>query len=325
MYGQSAPSMRLRPSSIVAVGAIILFLFLIASYNYKDDIHTFANSHSKSSAKHPALTNQFDLPENQNWTHIIWETSKYPTETQSDEDRARSKTWAEKNPYYRHEMITHERMLGYCEDTFRHTHPELVEVYHETKDYMLRTDVLRYMLLLKDGGVYNDLDVDCIEPIDTWLPEQFKDKAGMVMGIETDHKEGEGWIFQLAVWTMMSKPNQPFVRFVLDRLMENMRNVSAEQQAALSQTEVLLLTGPAATTVDFIDYAALVTGTNVTYKNFSLITEPVLIGEVVLLPIWAFGADHQVHNSGFSYDNGKPLVKHHFANSWKTDHKDVPP
>ena len=315
--------MKIRPMSIVTTGVVLAAFFLIATYQFGGP---FTDSRPRQSrlATHPSFSNQFDLPEETNWTHVIWQTSKYPAEGQTDLDRTRAKTWADKNPYYRHEMITHERMLGYCNDYFLYTHPELVKVYHQTNDYMLRTDVARYLLLLRDGGVYNDLDVDCLEPIDTWIPEQFRDKAGIVLGIETDHSEpNDGWLFQIAVWTMMAKPNQPFIRFVIDRLMHDMQNVTAEQQAALSQAEVLSLTGPAATTVDFLEYAALVTGTEVTYKNFSLITEPVLVGEVLLMPIWSFGASHQVAYSGFKPDQGTALVRHNFANSWKVDHKDT--
>ena len=311
----------------IAVAALILTtIFVLTSWNYRDHLDSITK-YSKPK-QHPALTNQFDLPENQNWTHVIWQTSKFPTETQSDTDHARSKTWAELNPFYRHEMMTHERLVGYTEDQFQYSHPELVQVYRETKDYMLRTDVARYLLLLKDGGVYNDLDVDCLQPIDSWIPEQFKDKAGIVMGIETDHQDkGDDWIWQVVVWTMLAKPNQPFIRFVLDKLIHDMRNVSAEEQAELSMDGVLQLTGPAATTADFLEYAALVTGTEVTYKNYSKITEPVMVGEIVLLPIWAFGASHQVLNSGFNpNDKDKvALVRHNFANSWKGDHKEGPP
>ena len=46
------------------------------------------------------------------------------------------------------------------------------------------------------------------------------------------------------------------------------------------------------------------------------------MGEVLVLPIWSFGAEHQVTKAGFKKDQGKALVKHHFAGTWKADHGD---
>ncbi len=226
-------------------------------------------------------------------------------------------------------MITHERMVGYVQDTFHDLHPELEEVYMETTDYMLRTDVIRFLLLLKEGGVYSDLDVTCLKPIDTWLTPELKEKAGVVIGVEFDNDLGPDGktiggfaLFQFAAWTIMAKPNQPFIRYVIDGLIQRLANVTAAEQSKLSQKEVLQLTGPAAMSKSFLAYASELTGTNVTHTNFSRITEPVVIGEVVVLPIWSFGGEHQVVNSGFLND-GKALVKHWFANSWKQDHHET--
>ena len=71
------------------------------------------------------------------WSHIIWESSKYPAENQTEQDHTLSATWADKNPYYRHEMITHERMIGYISDNFHESNPELEKLYGETTDYMI--------------------------------------------------------------------------------------------------------------------------------------------------------------------------------------------
>ena len=257
------------------------------------------------------------------WTHVIWQSSKYPAENQTDQDRALSRTWAEKNPSHRHLMMTHERMIGYTNDKFSASAPELQYLYDETIDYMMRTDVLRYLVLWQDGGVYNDLDVECLEPIDMWVPDEFKDKAGVVVGIENDFaKDSKSHVLGLVVWTMLAKPNQPFIRFVLDRLQENLANVSAEKQASVNTHELMDITGPAATSVSFMKYASKVTGTEVSYLNFTGMTEPKMIGEVLVLPIWSFGAEHQVTKAGFKKDQGKPLVKHHFAGTWKADHGD---
>ena len=45
------------------------------------------------------------------------------------------------------------------------------------------------------------------------------------------------------------------------------------------------------------------------------------MGEVVILPMQAIGAGHQVQWAGLKQD-GSQLVHHYFAGSWKGDHHD---
>lgn len=120
----------------------------------------------------------------------IWQTSKLPTTLFDDEDREHAQTWADLNPDHRHEMMTDGRMENYVREHFHISHPEIEDLYFQINDYMIRSDFIRYLILLTDGGVYNDLDVECLEPIDTWVPSQSKDTAGVVLGVEIDNKYG---------------------------------------------------------------------------------------------------------------------------------------
>ena len=255
----------------------------------------------------------------------------------SEEEREHLKTWSDLNPEYRHEVLTDEMMDDYVKDHFQFSHPDIEKAYFEVKDYILRSDLIRYLILLVDGGVYNDLDVGCQKPIKTWVPTQFKDSAGILLGVEVDNKfgpdgrtfQGGQDLFELVNWTIMSKPNQPFMWFLVTRVLENIRNFAASQNQPVSNMkysiqDVLDVTGPAALTNAFFDYASNITSSNVTYLNFTKITKPRLIGEVVILPIQAFGAGHQVQWAGLEQD-GSELIHHYFAGSWKTDHFDTVP
>ena len=215
---------------------------------------------------------------------------------------------------------------------------EMEKVYFEVQDYILRSDLIRYLILLKDGGVYNDLDVGCEKAVEKWVPKKFAQEAGVILGVEVDNDfgpDGRTWVggedlFELVNWTIMAKPGQPFMAFLLQRVLGNLRAVAQKQGTSLSQIsytvqEVLATTGPAALTAAFFDYASNITSTNVTYKNFTKIEKPVLMGEVVILPIHAFGAGHQVEWAGFKQDQRKVLVHHYFKGSWKGDHYWGPP
>ena len=254
----------------------------------------------------------------------------------SDEDREHVKTWPDLNPEYRHEVLTDGMMESLVKDHFHVSHPDIEDIYFQVQDYILRSDLIRYLVLLVDGGVYNDLDVGCLKPIKTWVPERYKDVAGTLLGVEVDNKFGPDGrtfqngqdFFQLVNWTIMSKPHQPFLWFLIKRVLENIKALAASQERPISKMtytiqNVLDVTGPAALTTAFFDYASDITGTTVTYHNLTKLTEPRLIGEVVILPINSFGAGHQVEWAGFKQD-GTALIHHYFAGSWKTDHFDNP-
>lgn len=327
------PVAKLRISSIVKAISLFCVVFLIIG-----SIHWGHFARIPAALDHhklyPTTEIQPDHLSGREWTHKIWQTSKYPVTAMSEEDREHFETWTDLNPGWEHEVLTDEVMESYVRDHFHQTQPAMEELYLEVKDYILRSDLIRYFVMLADGGVYNDLDVGCEKAISTWVPKQFEDTAGILLGVEVDNKfgpdgrtftDGED-LFELVNWTIMSKPHQPFMRFLVQRVMENVRSLATSKKQTVSEMvptipEVLVTTGPAALTTAFFDYASNLTGTNVTYKNFTKITEPKIVGEVVILPIRAFGAGHQVEWAGLKQD-GSQLVHHYFAGSWKGDHHD---
>lgn len=327
----------MRSSSFFKTIVILGIFIVIVSFSYWGRLATVPANfiHRKPL---PSEDFQFDNPTGQNWTYRIWQTSRNPLVDISDEEKEHVKTWSDLNPEYRLEVLTDEMMESYVKEHFHTSHPDFEEIYFEVKDYILRSDLIRYLILLVDGGVYNDLDVGCEKPIRTWVPPQYKDSAGIVLGVEVDNKfgpdgrtfEGGSDLFQLVNWTIMSKPNQPFMWFLVERVMDNIRKLATKLDRPISKLkysiqEVLDLTGPAALTRAFFDYATDITSSNVTHHNFTKMTKPRLIGEVVILPIQAFGAGHQVKWAGMEDADGSELIHHYFAGSWKTDHVDEPP
>ncbi len=328
-----SPVRKLQLSSFIKTITVLSIIVVICGYIYWGHL---ARAHTAFDYQKlpPSTAFQTDNPAGQQWTHKIWQTSKYPVTEMSEEDRTHFQTWVDLNPDWEHEVLTDEIMENYVRDNFHETLPKIEELYFEVKDYILRSDLIRYLVLLAEGGVYNDLDVGCEKPISTWVPKQFEDTAGILLGVEVDNKFGPDGrtftngedLFELVNWTIMSKPNQPFMWFLVQRVMENIKSLAASKDQTMSEMvpsipDVLVTSGPAALTTAFFDYASNLTGNNVTYKNFTKITEPKIVGEVVILPIQAFGAGHQVQWAGLKQD-GSQLVHHYFAGSWKGDHHD---
>ena len=88
---------------------------------------------------------------------------------------------------------------------------------------MLQADLVQYLFLLENGGIYTDLDTICLKPIDTWIPSEYKDKANLVLGVEGDSLgdeliDGFTYHVQFATWTMMVKPGHFVMQMIVDRV-----------------------------------------------------------------------------------------------------------
>lgn len=326
----------MRTSSIVKSFSIIPISLVLLAYLYLNPPNQII---SNPFQRHSTSTVDFQSNDtaDQGWTRTIWQTSKLVESALGEEDKQHVKTWTDKNPGYRHELMTDERMDNYAREKFHVKHPDIEDMYFQISDIVLRSDFIRYLIMLADGGVYNDLDVGCEKPIDTWVPQQFSDRAGILLGVEVDNKLGPDGrtfaggddLFELVNWTIMAKKGQPFMWFLVNRVMENLKKRADEQKTSVSELQysihdILITTGPGALTAAFFDYATEITGFASNYKNFTKMTEPILVGEVVILPINSFGAGHQVEWAGFKQD-GTALIHHYFAGSWKESHVGVRP
>lgn len=204
------------------------------------------------------------------------------------------------NPDHRYELLTDGAAETYVLDRFADDR-RIVDAYMGINDFILRADLIRYLALLKDGGVYNDLDVGCVKPIDLWIPPKFKDDTSVVLGVEVDNDYGHNRskLFELVNWTIMARRNQPFMRYLVDRVIDNLETATSKHNTTLAnfkpqRQEVIDVTGPMALTEAVYQYLSQQTQTVVTWKNFTKMKRPRLISGILILPINAFGAGHQV-------------------------------
>ncbi|KAL8919144.1 MAG: hypothetical protein Q9172_005105 [Xanthocarpia lactea] len=259
----------------------------------------------------------------------IWTTGPLSPMRIKKEDANHVRTWMDQNPEYRYELLTDAGAETYVKDHFLED-SKISGTYLSLSDYIMRADLIRYLALLKDGGVYSDLDVGCLRPIDLWIPPAFKNNTSVVLGIEVDNEMGPNKtkLFELVNWTIMSRRNAPFMRFLVDRVIDNLEKTAAKHNTTLfslqpKRQEVIDVTGPAALTEAAFQYLSEKTQTAINMRNFTKMRRPKLVADILVLPINAFGAGHQVQWSGTDED-GSALVHHYFAGSWKTDHFDGP-
>lgn len=63
-----------------------------------------------------------------------------------------------------------------------------MNVFPNLTETIVRAYLLRILIVLAEGVVYADMDVDCRASIDTWVPAVYETKVGVVLGIENDRK-----------------------------------------------------------------------------------------------------------------------------------------
>lgn len=156
----------------------------------------------------------------------IWQKWETPVQGLGEELMRLSKSWIDMNPDHRYELLTGDSSLTYVRERYEQ-YPDIIEVFEQTTDGILRADLIRYLTLLSDGGVYTDIDTDCSRPIGEWIPKDLAEQTGLLLGIEYDSQGGEirkdfNIPTQLCQWTLMARPGHPVLQHVVDRVVEKL-------------------------------------------------------------------------------------------------------
>jgi len=270
--------------------------------------------------------NLSSVPEN--FPRKIWQTSKTSAGGLGEDDRSSIQSWAKLNQKHRYEILTAHSAESYVRDRFAHR-PDIEESFVDLQDPILRADFIRYLVLLGDGGIYSDLDTKSLKPIEDWIPHTFREKTNLVVGVEYDSLGKGKWVdwtleLQFATWAMMAKPGHLVLEITVDHVINRLRNLARKQEKTISGIkasfhEVLDTTGPALFTEAVMEAISFTTDTNFTWQNITGLTVPRLVGDILILPINAFGSG-QLHSNSGSPDGDTALVQHLFRGSWKSEH-----
>jgi mannosyltransferase OCH1-like enzyme len=210
----------------------------------------------------------------------------------------------------------------YVEETFKHN-PDIVEAYLALTIPILKADLLRYLLLFAEGGIWSDLDVSCEDcPIHDWIPAQYKKDANLVVGWEFDVGLGDNFMRQFASWILMAKPGSPHMAMVVDDILDALRRTAEEHNVTIAGLELDMIgdvvdfMGPRRLTKSVLKSLDLILNDTTADRNISCLLEPKLVGDVLVLPGYAFA------NSSDTYQEspGPVLVTHHYAGTWKNEY-----
>jgi alpha 1,6-mannosyltransferase len=244
----------------------------------------------------------------------------------TEDARAWTDSCIRQNPDYEYEFMTDKLSEAWVAGHFAEEHPELVQTYQNLTVPIIKADILRYLLLYVEGGVYNDLDVTCNIPFDKWVPAEYRANTSLVVGWEFDVGWGENIVREFATWTIMSKPASvhmwALIQEIIQLINDKKREQNLESVAQLTPAtvgDVVDTTGPRMFTKSILkSLGQHVLGVPVDKDSIKNIMHPKLVGDVLILPGYSFAAESNHYRT--EEQLGPPLVTHHGAGSWKNEH-----
>lgn len=273
---------------------------------------------------HQALRPTHSIPtiKHHNIPAKVWHSAKDEHVTQ--EQRGWIDSWTLTNPTCREELLTDRSSEAFVRSRYLQTRPDIVEVFEALPIPILRADLLRYLIVLAEGGIWSDLDVTCEKSIDQWVPEEYKNEyIDMVVGLEFDLAwpgEDREVASQFCNWVFMAKPSSRVLRVVVDSVVAKLKEIANLNGVQIKDLtldmlpiDVVNVTGPKIMTFSVLDSLTQLLGRVVDDRDFSGIKKPKLIGDVLIMPGVSFAAAQ----NGNPTDQGDPLVTHHYAGSWK--------
>ncbi|KAJ5373069.1 hypothetical protein N7517_005075 [Penicillium concentricum] len=225
-----------------------------------------------------------------------------------------------KNPAHSARIFTDLTGDEYVQENFAHR-PDIIAAYLALAVPILKADLLRYLILFTEGGIWFDLDVSCGDvPIREWIPETMRAKAGLVVGWEFDVGWGQSFTRQFESWAIMAAPGSSHLLMVINDIMDGIRQKTEEYGVPVSGLtlemtgSVIDFTGPRRLTRGILKSLELVRNEAIDMPSISNLLEPVLVEDVLILPGYSFAA---LTNSYGNETTGPALVQHHYAGSWK--------
>ena len=160
--------------------------------------------------------------------HQTWKSANIPNQY-----LAWSSSWKRLHPGYEYRFWTDRDIDALIDDVF----PEWKQIYENYHQRISRIDLARYLILFRYGGVYADLDEECIAPIDSLL-----ENRQFVIGEEPRSHLNLGMAIRrnlthlLCPTVIASVPKHPFWNHLFTWLLK-----SATEPGALDATGPFLL------------------------------------------------------------------------------------
>jgi hypothetical protein len=185
------------------------------------------------------------------------------------------------------------------------------------------------------GGVYADIDVECLKPIDEWNIQHGND-AAVLLGVENYEPNRSPHKYHVTNWVMAAMPGHPLLglmpavvtRTIQQQYFALARTKTAPLSPQLYEAGILDRTGPAALTMAMYDFFdSIKFDLNGVAKDVLVGGEGVVAGGARVLPLVLLGSGWEVaeaRSKGRQYscadlakDKPQALVCHMFHGTWR--------
>jgi mannosyltransferase OCH1-like enzyme len=314
------PGTQVRRLLPVCAICILLIIFLSTAGSFGEFSAEISYKSTASSGRFPRK---------------IWQTWKVDPLGFEERDLSVARTWTAKNPDYRYEVLTDQNDIYYVETHFGpagFNRLDIVYMYKSLRLKIIKADLLRYLVMYVEGGVYTDIDVEALKPIHRFIPQRYSERdIEMVIGVEIDQPDFNNHTIlgkksqSFCQWTFMCKPRLPVMMVLINNILKWLNQVALDQKVSISDIqlgfdEVISGTGPSAFTKALLSHMSAREESNVHWDCFHNLAESKLVGGVLVLTVEAFAAG-QGHSDSGNHNAKTALVKHHYhASGWPTAH-----
>eukprot|EP00055_Hartaetosiga_balthica_P014939 m.85180 g.85180 ORF g.85180 m.85180 type:complete len:477 (-) comp8732_c0_seq2:321-1751(-) len=300
-------------AALLMIGCVSLFLLSLKCNNDSMLMSADVNLHPLIKQRASGLESGIPLV-----IHQTWKDEKLP----SDCINSVSSWKTVNNRTVKHMFYTDADIQKYIDTR----HPELISAWKRMKP-IHKADFFRYIILNDVGGYYADIDVSCRQPIHLWTKIYgiFEANVGFISGFEMVSSD-DGWKgsfarqFQMCQWTMASRKNHGVLKRVIAKIKHTFETAPDEY---LLTTNPVRLTGPAvwgdSVEEEMDEVYGVRFGLDLTSPS-SLKNEHILVGDMLLLPVRAFGVGSAGYMFPSNRDVKQQLVYHGFHGSWKGKH-----
>ena len=244
----------------------------------------------------------------------------------SEEARNWTDSCITSNPEYEAHFMTDESSDEYVRTAFA-SRPDIVNNYLALPVPIWKADLLRYLLLWDQGGIWFDLDVSCENiPIDDWIPSEYKANTSLVVGWEFDHGWPDNYLHQMEIWAIMAKPRSPHLMQAIDDVLEELAKKTAEHGVAVEDTtmemmgDVVDFTGPRRLTYAVYKSLGAMVNRNLAGSDVEKLLQPKLVADVLFTPGRSFAPMTNRYSAEEEAVLSPQLVTHHYAGTWKNSH-----
>jgi mannosyltransferase OCH1-like enzyme len=328
----SVSSLRSMRLVVAAIFAVVLFY---SFYEGWSPVHAGLPSPETSSEKtatgdiistpptspKDALSSELKSTSINNIPDKVWHSAK--DDNLSEQQQEWINSWAVANPSCRLEFLTDSSAREFVRAHYYKTRPDIVEVYEALPIPILRADLLRYLIILAEGGYWSDLDVTAEKPAADWVPLEYKDKnIDMIVGLEFDFEwrgPGTEVASQFCNWVFTAQPSSRNLQVIVNAVITKIKGIAESNNVPISGiklemlSDVVNVTGPKIMTIAILESLEQLLGRPVDDRDFSGIKHPKLVGDVLIMPGVSFAAGQ----NGYPTDQGDALVTHHYEGSWK--------